>query len=53
MNGGGGGAAAVAYDLYICGDCPAADGGLGVSASRAEDTKRVESALMASLIWTE
>ena len=49
-------AAAIAYDLHVCGDCPTADGGLGVSTSRAEDTsgwKRVESALTGSLIWRE
>ena len=50
-----GGAAAIAYDLHVC-DCSVADGRLGVSTSRAEDTlgqKRVESALTASLIWAE
>ena len=48
----GGGAAAIAYDLRICGDCSAADGRLGVSTD-ALGQKRVESALTASLIWTE
>ena len=48
----GGGAAAVVYDLRICGDCSAADGRLGVSTD-ASGWKRVESALTASLIWTE
>ena len=48
----GGGAAAVAYDLCICGDCSAADGRLGVSTD-ASGQKSVESALTASLIWTE
>ena len=50
--GGGGGAAAIAYDLHICGDCSAADGRLGVSTD-ASGWKRVESALTASFIWTE
>ena len=51
-----GGAAAVAYDLRVCGDCSGVDGRLGVSISGAEDTsgqKRVESAMTASLIWAE
>ena len=49
---GGGGAAAIVYDLCIFGDCSAADGRLGVSTD-ALGQKRVESALTASLIWTE
>ena len=52
----GGGAAAIAYDLHVCGDQSGADGGLGVSTSGAEVTlgqKRVESAITASLIWAE